>query len=240
MPNLKRKKKQKLQEDHALLPPDSPRPLSPMSIVSDNHALSDHGSNHHVSDDGSSILSELSEDLDDIPHFESEGMLLRWLDLGKEKVKKLIENLKPKGNTSGAHGQIQKSRGEEKQKGAWEWLAGVVSASIHNQCEDQATDDAGIEGDVRPAPVLDPIPHGPGSTLTIEEIEEEEGMGDWDEIFATLDLDQPDIPDVDGPSKTLAATPLPPSASLMSLASAAIPGTSRYTPGHPTSFSRAD
>ncbi|KAF7373764.1 hypothetical protein MSAN_00588000 [Mycena sanguinolenta] len=47
------------------------------------------------SDDGSSVLSDLSEDLDDIPAFETEQGLLKWLQLGKEQLKKLAINLKP-------------------------------------------------------------------------------------------------------------------------------------------------
>ncbi|KAJ7079330.1 hypothetical protein C8R44DRAFT_754655 [Mycena epipterygia] len=73
-------------------PLGSLRTLSPLSSASEIRDLSDHGSN---SDAGSSILSELSEDLDDIPVFETEHTLLNWLEVGKEKVKKLMKNMKP-------------------------------------------------------------------------------------------------------------------------------------------------
>jgi hypothetical protein len=43
-----------------------------MSVCSEQQDLHDFSFNNCPSDDGSSILSELSEDLDDIPSFETE------------------------------------------------------------------------------------------------------------------------------------------------------------------------
>ncbi|KAJ7119047.1 hypothetical protein C8R44DRAFT_878558 [Mycena epipterygia] len=71
-----------------------------MSVDSDNLELSSHASNHVNADDISSILSELSEDLDDIPTFETEHTLLNWVSIGKEKLKKLVGKPEPESKPS--------------------------------------------------------------------------------------------------------------------------------------------
>jgi hypothetical protein len=68
-----------------------------MSFISKMQDPSNHSSHSHISDldDGSSILSELLEDLGNIPVFESDNCLLQWLEVERAQMKKLIEHMKP-------------------------------------------------------------------------------------------------------------------------------------------------
>ncbi|KAJ7447331.1 hypothetical protein B0H11DRAFT_2335656 [Mycena galericulata] len=107
MPKLKRraqaanlgehaKKKQKLSSASGTSPsPDVSRSASPADLdeqMSDSGAdsASQHSRESHTDSDD----SFLSEDLHDMPKFESEAGLLGWLDIGKTQLKKILARLK--------------------------------------------------------------------------------------------------------------------------------------------------
>ncbi|KAF7333551.1 hypothetical protein MSAN_02420000 [Mycena sanguinolenta] len=112
MPKLKRKscttnlgsfakKKAKITEDPSLTP-DSSRPTSPEDSEQSvdefpvDLAISDHESVVSSED------SDLSEAVGDVPVFESENGLLAWLEVGKERLKKILESIKqPKAKEKG-------------------------------------------------------------------------------------------------------------------------------------------
>ncbi|KAJ6624450.1 hypothetical protein B0H10DRAFT_1943319 [Mycena sp. CBHHK59/15] len=150
----------------------------------------------HLSDGGESILTELSEDLGDIPVFESENLLIRWLDAGKEKLSKIMSKLEPT-NTKG-RGQYyrtqpggqpaartirlknQQDRDTRKQhgKGIMGWLqkpSPQVAESVNPAVCNRSVEVPGpsvIDNDTHAAPLGD----NSGRKVAIEEILDEEDL----------------------------------------------------------------
>ncbi|KAJ7601325.1 hypothetical protein B0H17DRAFT_1155365, partial [Mycena rosella] len=266
----------KITEEQTSSLSGSPWPSSPTSGIED---FDNHSSNHGGSDSNSTNLSDLSEDLDDMPHFETENSLLKWLEVGREQLKRFVTKKKPEDKPAcepyfktkigvvPAERTLRLMRAEEKKttkehgKGLSQWFQPALSAS-KNQTEslggrtetvDQSTRDVAMtapdsatEPSRRPAMILEEVEDQEdkdAESLSPSEIsrQEEDGFGDFEEIFAALEFDTPTYPEISpvaGPSRTPHIDPLPPSTSP---SNAPEPDPRRrYIPGLPMSFSRAD
>ncbi|KAF7350762.1 hypothetical protein MSAN_01637300 [Mycena sanguinolenta] len=285
MPKLKRKacaanlgmfsqKKQRTDTTTSDSPRHSPRSLSPISVDSEHLDPNDFTLNC-PSDDGSSVLSELSEELDDVPAFESEQSLLKWLQLGKEQIKKLVRNLKPtekrgRGpyfkSTIGrvpSDRTVRLKKAEDKKKAAghgkglmgWLGRPGTAPAPAAEVAPEPESTVAPLPEETGETPLIPPsdaaVDHesidvdlvvvadnDDGRSLSPSE-QEEEGLGDLEEIFAKITL-APETPcPPHNPAPPVPGQTLSPSPVVQSPAEGGSSPNQQYTAG-PIPFTRGD
>ncbi|KAJ7927374.1 hypothetical protein B0H13DRAFT_2312578 [Mycena leptocephala] len=190
-----------MEEEPVSSPPASLRPPSPLSFISETPDTQENRSIQSVADGNSSILSDISEALDEIPVFETDHSLLNWLKAGKEQLKRLMENLKPAGKSG--RGPYFKSRiggvpsertsrlhraEDKKQKAAHgDSLMGWLGKGSRATTEQRNTPDATAEPNAEQpmtidlVSMIDPVAasatdHGHRHVVTVEEVDEEEDI----------------------------------------------------------------
>ncbi|KAJ6615793.1 hypothetical protein B0H10DRAFT_2190861 [Mycena sp. CBHHK59/15] len=194
----------------------------------------------------SSENSDLSEDLNDVPVFETENTLLSWLEVGKKRLKEIVDAVKHPDVKEKCRGQYYKTklggapaprterlkRANEKKTvaahgaGLMSWLKKSAQDELAANGVETSQTAASASADDHDAPIASSSSRRP---VTLEEVDDEEsihrpespspsersrleedGLVDWEEIFASVSATLPEQSDLPStPSTSAASGPLP-------------------------------